>query len=30
MTAIDFTDLPKRNKAYAGANGNKISVIYKD
>lgn len=24
MTAIDFTDLPKRNKAYAGANGNKI------
>lgn len=29
MTAIDFTDLPKRNKAYAGANGNKISVIYK-
>lgn len=30
MTAIDFTDLPKRNKAYAGANGNKISIIYKD
>lgn len=29
MTAIDFTDLPKRNKAYAGANGNKISIIYK-
>lgn len=28
MTAIDFTDLPKRNKAYDGANGNKISVIY--
>ncbi|MCD8347409.1 MAG: HipA domain-containing protein [Lachnospiraceae bacterium] len=28
MTPIDFTDLPKRNKAYAGANGNKISVIY--
>jgi len=30
MTAIDFSDLQKRNKAYAGANGNKISVIYKD
>lgn len=30
MTAIDFTDLPKRNKAYAGANGNKISVIYNE
>lgn len=28
MTAVDFTRLPKRNKAYAGANGNKISVIY--
>lgn len=25
---IDFTSLPKRNKAYTGANGNKISVIY--
>ena len=25
---IDFTNLKKRNKAYAGANGNKISVIY--
>ena len=25
---IDFTDLPKKNKAYAGANGNKLSVIY--
>lgn len=25
---IDFTNLPKRNKAYAGANGNKISVVY--
>lgn len=24
----DFTGLPKRNKAYAGANGSKISVIY--
>lgn len=28
MQPIDFTSLPKRNKAYAGANGNKISVIY--
>ncbi|WP_425756779.1 HipA domain-containing protein [Ihubacter sp. rT4E-8] len=28
MRAIDFTDLKKRNKAYAGANGNKLSVIY--
>ena len=25
---IDFTNLPKRNKTYAGANGSKISVIY--
>jgi hypothetical protein len=28
MPPIDFTELQKRNKAYAGANGNKISVIY--
>lgn len=28
MSHIDFTELKKRNKAYAGANGNKISVIY--
>ena len=28
MTAIDFTELKKKNKAYAGANGNKISAIY--
>lgn len=28
MTTIDFTELKKKNKAYAGANGNKISVIY--
>lgn len=28
MEVIDFTNLKKRNKAYAGANGNKISVIY--
>lgn len=27
---IDFTALPKKNKAYAGANGSKISVIYND
>lgn len=25
---IDFTSFPKRNKGYAGANGNKISIIY--
>jgi hypothetical protein len=25
---IDFTDLPKKNKAYSGANGSKISVVY--
>ncbi len=28
MDIIDFTELKKKNKAYAGANGNKISVIY--
>lgn len=28
MPAIDFTQMPKRNKMYAGANGSKISVIY--
>jgi hypothetical protein len=28
MGVIDFTDLKKRKKTYAGANGNKISVIY--
>jgi len=28
MAAIDFTRLPRRNKMYAGANGNKICVIY--
>lgn len=27
---IDFTDLPIRNKTYAGANGSKISVLYND
>ena len=27
---IDFTKLPRRNKTYAGANGNKIAVIYED
>ena len=25
---IDFTNLPIRNKTYAGANGSKISVMY--
>lgn len=28
MRLVDFTELERRNKAYAGANGNKISVIY--
>ena len=28
MKPIDFTGLPKKNKAYAGANGNKIAVIF--
>lgn len=27
---IDFTNLPKRNKTYTGANGSKISVLYND
>lgn len=30
MNLIDFTDLPRRNKMYAGANGNKICVIYEN
>ena len=25
---IDFSNLPVRNKTYAGANGSKISVLY--
>lgn len=25
---IDFTNLPTRKKAYGGANGNKLSVVY--
>lgn len=28
MQSMDFTHLPQRKKAYAGANGSKISVIY--
>lgn len=28
MGIVDFTGLPQKNKAYAGANGSKISVIY--
>lgn len=28
MNLIDFSNLPKRNKTYAGANGSKISIIY--
>ena len=27
---IAFTKLPRRNKTYAGANGNKIAVVYED
>lgn len=27
---VDFTGLPKKNKSYAGANGSKISVVYKE
>lgn len=27
---IDFTDMPRKNKTYAGANGGKISIIYND
>lgn len=27
---IDFTNLPVRNKTYAGANGSKISIVYND
>ena len=27
---IDFTNLQKKNKAYAGANGNKIAVVYQN
>lgn len=30
MKVIDFTSLKKKNKTYAGANGNKISVIYEN
>lgn len=25
---VDFTNLPRRNKTYAGANGSKIAVMY--
>lgn len=28
MPVIDFTQLPRRNKMYAGANGSKISVMF--
>lgn len=28
MSVIDFTNMQRRNKMYAGANGSKISVIY--
>lgn len=28
MDMLDFTDLPRKNKAYAGANGSKIAVMY--
>ena len=30
MTMIDFTNCPIRNKTYAGANGNKISILFND
>ncbi|MCD8216722.1 MAG: HipA domain-containing protein [Clostridiales bacterium] len=30
MKPVDFTNLTKRNKAYAGANGSKISVVYQE
>lgn len=30
MAGIDFTEMPKRNKTYAGANGNKIAVMYEN
>lgn len=30
MKIIDFTNAPKRNKMYTGANGNKICVMYED
>ncbi len=30
MQAIDFTYMPRRNKMYAGANGNKICIMYQD
>lgn len=30
MEMVDFTNLTRRNKTYAGANGSKISVIYND
>ena len=25
---IDFTNLPRRNKTYSGANGSKIAILY--
>ena len=28
LSGIDFTKLERRKKMYAGANGNKISVLY--
>ena len=28
VAVTDFTHMPKKHKAYAGANGSKISVIY--
>lgn len=27
---IDFTNMPRRSKTYAGANGSKISIVYQD
>ena len=28
MKCLDFTHLPQRKKTYAGANGQKLSVMY--
>lgn len=30
MTPINFTEFPKKNKTYTGANGSKISVVFED
>lgn len=30
VTMVDFTDLPRRKKMYAGANGSKVSVVWNE